>query len=244
VTDATQLRLDPLQLTEFYHDEFVKDQVAEFRALVGPLVPGARVVDLGGGIGHFASALARETGARVEVIDSDPESVRRCADQGVPATTGDAITTRAADGAEVATFNMILHHLVTPGFDATRALQVAALANLARPRGPRRVFVNEYIYEGLLVPSLSAAAIFRVTSSGLLSRLAAAVARVVPSLRANTFGVGVRFRDAADWRRMFDAAGWRVIGHVSDRRDKISFARRVALALNDIRQDSFLLERS
>ena len=98
MTPAAQVQLDASQLTEFYHDEFVRDQVAEFRALVGPLAPGARVVDLGGGIGHFASALARETGARVEVIDSDPESVRRCADQGVPATTGDAITTRAADG--------------------------------------------------------------------------------------------------------------------------------------------------
>lgn len=241
--ELSQVRLDPSQLNEFYHDGFVHDQVTEFRLLVGPLPKGARVVDLGGGVGHFAAALARDTGADVEVVDSDSESVRRCAEQGVPATLGDAITTRAADGADVATFNMILHHLVAPGFAATQALQTAALANLARVGGPKRVFVNEYIYEGFAARDLSAGAIFWITSSKLLSRLGAAVAQVVPSLRANTFGVGVRFRAAGDWHRLFARAGWRVVGQTTDRHDPISFARRIALGLRDVRQDSFLLER-
>ena len=43
---------------------------------------------------------------------------------------------------------------------------------------------------------------------------------------------------------MFAQAGWRVAGQTRDRHDRISLARRVALALRDIRQDSFLLERA
>ena len=62
--------------------------------------------------------------------------------------------------------------------------------------GIRAVFVNEYIYE-LYVGNVSGWLIFQVTKSRVLSWIGRVVSTVVPSLRAKTFGVSVRFRTHA-----------------------------------------------
>lgn len=205
---------------------------------------GARVVDFGGGAGHFAAALEQATGHRAEVVDSDPASVALARARRVSAVVGDALISRAADDPAGASFNLILHHLVRPDFARTEALQRGALANVAAGPAPPRVFVHEYRHQSYVAPEFAPAAIHAVTASGTLSRIAAAAARVMPSLTANTFAIGVRFRSNADWRRLFERAGWRVAAEARGVEERISLPRLLALALRSCRRDSFLLERA
>lgn len=135
-------------------------------------------------------------------------------------------------------FNLILHHLVSPGLTTTLTLQRRAL----EAWGCRAVslFVNDYIFHTYL-STLSGRVIYEITSSRLLSALASVVSRVVPSLRANTFGVGVRFRGRDEWVRIFESLGFKGAGFVRVAEETVSPARRL-LMIRSCRRDSFLLE--
>ena len=237
---VAQRRLDAAQTADFYHDRFVEDQVRDFAALLGPGAAGNGVVaDIGGGCGYFARALQAHSAWQVRVLDMDPVSVASCHQQGLQAEVGDALAPQHRGDEALAAFNLMLHHLVGADDRTTRALQVRALqAWLGRAE---RVFVNEYIYESYLLPRLSAWLIYAITASRTLSRLAKAVARWVPSLRANTFGVGVRFRTVDDWRALFGEAGWQVAASRRGAEERVSTARRL-LTIRSCRRDSFLLE--
>ena len=137
----------------------------------------------------------------------------------------------------MACFNLILHHLVGHGERETSSLQMRALD---RWKGNDvRLFVNEYIYDSY-VANASGALIYGITASSLLSSLAGFVARFLPSLRANTFGVGVRFRSEKEWRRMFEAQGWRVSNYKRGKEEHVSLPRRLLL-IKSCRRDSFVL---
>ena len=240
-----QRLLEAGRIAAFHHDEFVESQLVDFTELLGDDI-GAhhRVVDIGGGVGHFAAALAARMGCRTRVVDVDQDSVSRARARGLDAEVGDAVTTRAADGAHVATLNLILHHLVAPGFGTTARLQASALANFVRVGGPKWLFVNEYIYESFVADRVGAALIYGITASPTVSAAASTVARAVPSLQANTFGVGVRFRTAKEWLEMFRRTGWQVARSKRGPEEQISLPRRLAFGLRSIRRDSFLLERA
>ena len=64
------------QIEEFYHDVFVTTQVRDFVELIEETnLPIRKVVDIGGGCGFFADALAKKMGVDVQVVDMDPGSV-------------------------------------------------------------------------------------------------------------------------------------------------------------------------
>lgn len=227
------------QVREFYHDNFVADQVRDFLELVGPAPrANALVVDVGGGCGFFAHALEGRSTWHVRVLDTDPESVRTCNAHGVEARLSDALQPQLDGDEAVVCFNLILHHLVAGDAGRTRAMQLRALRAWAARA--ERLFVNEYIYESYIVPPLSARLIFAITSSSLLSMIGRTVAHYAPSLRANTFGVGVRFRGAAEWATLFYEAGFEVVAHRRGREEPVSTARRLLL-IRSCRRDSFLL---
>lgn len=234
--------LDAAQTADFYHDHFVADQVRDFLSLLGKGAEGIGVVaDIGGGCGYFARALQDHSVWKVRVLDMDTLSIETCRRQGLDAEKGDALkpTHRGDEG--LASFNLMLHHLVAADDGATRALQVQALRVWLQHVD--RVFVNEYIYESHLQPGISAWLIYRITASSLLSAVAKRVSRWVPSLRANTFGVGVRFRDADGWEALFAEAGWKLHSQRRGKEEHVSWARRLLL-IRSCRRDSFLLERS
>lgn len=236
-TLGSQQTLSPEQIEAFYHDQFVDDQIRDFEALrdAGELT---RVVDIGGGVGHFARSLAERTRIATRVIDMDPVSVQRCRTSGVEAMEGDAIAPEMMGDESVACFNLILHHLVGKDEKTTRALQVQALR--AWLGQVRYVFVNEYIYQSF-VSNMSGKLIYLITSSKTLSAIGKGVARVVPSLRANTFGIGVRFRAHEEWRTLFAEAGYKVTATRLGANETISLPLR-ALLIKHIRRDSFRLE--
>lgn len=233
-----QRTLSTKQVEAFHHDNFVEDQVRHFVEMLPAVAAGTQVLDLGGGCGFFARRLQQAAQCPVRVVDLDEASVRACKEVGIDAVLGNALDPALRGNEAVATFNLILHHLVADSEAETRALQVQALANL---RGRvERLFVNEYIYESF-VGHLSGRLIFQITKSRLLSSFGRLVATVVPAFRANTFGVGVRFRAHAEWRSLFEQAGYCV------RDARIGSPEIVALPLRTllirtIRRDSFLLE--
>jgi hypothetical protein len=236
-----QIVLKKAQVEQFYHDVFVTTQVRDFVDVVKQLPsPVVKVTDVGGGCGFFADALAQRQEFAVEVIDMDPASVESCRDKGVPAKIGDALNPEYTGTEDVVSFNLILHHLVAATDRETEALQKRALA--VWQGKARAIFINEYIYDSLVGRS-SARIIYQITSSKILSSIGQLVARFVPSLQANTFGTGVRFRSHTEWLALFKSLGFEVIGYCRGPEENISFARRMLL-IKSCRRDSYLLEAS
>lgn len=234
-----QKTLSTEQIKAFHHSGFVEDQVRDFMSLVGAASDDdAEVLDVGGGCGFFAQRLNALTGRKVRVMDTDPESVDACRRAGVEATIGDALQPQVRLAGGVITLNLILHHLVGRSERVTRGLQAQALGVWRNQA--RAIFVNEYIYESYF-GTLSGWMIFLITRNPLLSLIGRMVATIAPSLKANTFGVGVRFRAHREWLALFEAAGFAVKSTVVGADEPISAPRRLLL-IKHIRRDSFLLE--
>lgn len=235
-----QFSLDQARIANFYHDLFVRSQVEDFAAICAPLLDRAKILtDMGGGCGYFAGAVGRDLGLPVRVVDADPVSVSTALSAGLDSVKGDALEWVPKGDESAACFNLILHHLVGDGESETTRLQMRAIGRWDKCGIP--VFVNEYIYDSYL-GNASGALIYRITSSRLLSAIAGVISRVVPSLRANTFGVGVRFRSEAEWRQLFLDHGWTVVGYKRGDEEAVSLPRRVLL-IKSCRRDSFVLMR-
>src|SRR3546814_12838548 len=87
----TQTKLSAEQIAAFYHDEFVEDQVRDFRALIDGDRADTVIVDIGGGCGFFARRLRDVAGERTRVVALDSRSIEECARLGVEGQIGDAL---------------------------------------------------------------------------------------------------------------------------------------------------------
>lgn len=76
-----------------------------------------------------------------------------------------------------------------------------------------------------------------------MSAIGRVAAMMIPSFKANTFGVGVRFRANAEWTRLFEEAGYRVVGSAEGEAERVAPPLRLLLIQN-IRRNSFLLTAS
>ena len=189
---STQKTVSQDQITAFYHDQFVKNQVEDFIALSGFSVTPSldNSVDMGGGSGFFAKALQNRIHQKVRVLDSDSQSIDFCKQKGIDATYGDALKPTIVGDENIVCFNLILHHVVGRSEHETYKMQGHALA--VWHSTVHAVFVNEYIYESYVINNFSGWLIYQITSHSVLSGLGRFVAKLSPSLKANTFGVGVR----------------------------------------------------
>ena len=174
---------------------------------------------------------------KVRVLDTDEQSVAACHEQAIEAVCDDALAPQIRGDEEIVCFNLILHHLIADDERSTKQLQKKALNVWST--NARYVFVNEYVYDSF-IGNLSGRIIYEVTRSKLLSKIGALVSRFVPSLRANTFGIGVRFRSHTEWERLFQESGFKVVSRVKGQVEPLSLARRMLL-INEKRRDSFLL---
>ncbi len=237
-----QSRLSEVQVEAFFNTEFEEDQISHFESLLDgrKFDADSAIVDVGGGIGHFAKLLSEKRGANVRVLDIDEQSIKilndTCGNR-IEALVAGALDPPLFGDEKVVTINLVLHHLVGSSEKATRKLQEGALKVW---RGNTDyIFVNEYVYESF-VGNLSGRIIYLVTSSKLLSSIAAFVSGFLPSLKANTFGVGVRFRSNSEWIKLFERCGFEVVDTRLGEPEFISLPRRVLL-IDEIRRDSFLL---
>lgn len=236
-----QKTLSQDQIEAFYHDSFVEGQVCDFIKLLGKTIDptSGKVVDIGGGCGFFAKALQMVTAFKVRVLDTDIQSIALCKQAGVEAVCDNALNPTVVGDEKVICFNLILHHLVGKSEDETNNLQRRALS-VWHSNTPT-IFVNEYIYDSFFINDISGWLIYKITSNVFLSNLCCLIAKFLPSLKANTFGVGVRFRSHAEWTRIFESLGYEVVKTVIGKREGISLPRRLLLIKN-CRRDSFLLK--
>lgn len=235
-----QKKLNVDQISEFYHDGFVSQQVDHFSKLCkNKLQLNDIVVDVGGGCGFFAKVLMDQMDVIVRVVDADSTSVREAQELGVSAEIGDALCPEVRSDEKIVCFNLILHHLISDTDIGTAKLQMQAISSWHDTKSS--LFVNEYIYESLF-NDFSGWFIYQITKSNALSSIAKTIAYVFPTLRANTFGVGVRFRDRNNWHKLFHSAGYRVVDEIKGDEENVSIARRILL-IKSIRRDSYLLER-
>lgn len=233
-----QKALNADQLTAFYHDEFVREQVDHFIRIALPSVEkGKYVVDMGGGRGYFAGALKYELNIPTRVVDMDPASIRAAKKLGIEASVGDALLPNKKGDETVICFNLILHHLVAKSDAETLTLQTRAV-KAWRGKG-FKVFVNEYIYESW-VQNFSGWLIYQITKNKAISAIGNIVSKAAPSLNANTFGVGVRFRSNSEWKKIFGECGFAIAEELKGKTEIVSLPRRLLL-IKEIRRDSFLL---
>lgn len=131
-TEPTQRKLMSNQLKEFYSDIFTTSQIKDFVELTTPITFGDNkcIVDVGGGCGHFARAVHRETGFTVKVLDSDEisiQQVNKINNKNIIGIIGDALNPNDINNAKITCFNLILHHLVGASEKETLSLQKKAL---------------------------------------------------------------------------------------------------------------------
>jgi len=132
------------RIRHYYTDLFDEDARLTTRSPQGPLEfdrtqallasaisDGSRILDIGGGTGHHARALA-ERGCIVEMLDPVPAHVRTAASQGVRASVGDARSLDYPDDSfDAAILLGPLYHLDRAGRE--RALTEAV--RVTRPGG-------------------------------------------------------------------------------------------------------------
>lgn len=201
------------------------------------------VVDIGGGVGYFALSLNKLTGQKVRVIDSDKISIDRVTQLNnvrIEGVLGDALKPDIKGDEDIVCFNLILHHLIGSTETETRLLQKKALIAWSSTRA--KIFVNEYIYESFF-GNVSGRLIYEITSSKVLSAIGRVVGKIIPSLRANTFGVGVRFRAHREWLKLFEECGFCVSNVSIGEMEHTALVLRL-LFIRQVRRDSFLLVKS
>ncbi len=238
-----QVKLDENQIKAFYVDGFAQRQINHFVLLTRSVIleKDKKVVDVGGGCGYFAVGLHQAIGHPIRVIDSDPQSIAICSQYNllsVESELGDALNPRICGDEGVVCFNLILHHLIGNNEAETYFLQAKALQ--VWQGHSQYIYVNEYIYDSY-IGDLSGRLIYKVTKSPLLSAIGRIAGRFVPALRANTFGVGVRFRSHDEWLRLFEEWGFDVVGKVCSEPDRGNLFLRFLLLIRESRKDSFLL---
>ncbi len=229
------------QIENFYHDDFVKSQVEDFITLLGTSFSPSleRVVDIGGGCGFFVKALQNRLNLNVSVLDSDVKSIEKCKQEGIDAICQDALSPNIVGDEYIVCFNLILHHLVGASEQKTLNMQKHALS-IWHPT-VHAIFINEYIYESFIFSNVSGWLIYQITSNSVLSYLCKFVAKLIPSLKANTFGVGVRFRSHEEWCTVFTSLGFEIVETKLGKEEYVSLPRRLLLIKN-CRRDSFFLK--
>lgn len=240
---AEQKTLSPAQIVAFRSPMYVKEQAAQFAQLTSGirLNPAKAIVDVGGGCGYLAAQLQQDTGLPVRVLDMDQESLDTCRSMGVvEAVHGDALNPPIRGDEAVVCMNLILHHLIGTNEATTRVLQKKALSAW---RGKSDyVFVNEYVYDSFGGYDIPGRIIYGITGSKALSALVRVITipKFLRHLRANTLGLGVRFRSRRSWLRIFDECGYEVIGETPGWEERVPKPLR-AMLLKSNRKDSFLL---
>lgn len=240
---TSQKPLSQHQVAAFHVDAYAPGQAADFAFLTKSLSlnPHKSIVDVGGGCGHFADAVRRSTCLAADVVDLDENSLEICRRlyPDVGARKGDALAPTFSGKEGVACFNLILHHLVGANDRATMELQKRALTVWSE--NSDYVFVNEYDYDSY-IPGASGRLIFELTRSRLASAALACLGKFIPAFRANTFGVGVRFRSQGEWLEIFANCNLEAVSIVRGKPEFVSTLWRLLL-LRTIRRDSFLLRR-
>lgn len=95
-------------------------------------------------------------------------------------------------------------------------------------------FFEVPIYESFVINNFSGWLIYQITSNSALSVLGNFIAKFIPSLKANTFGVGVRFRSHKEWQRMFESLGFEIVNTKIGKEEYLDSTHKCNSFLNGI----------
>jgi SAM-dependent methyltransferase len=227
--------------------EGMAEQLQHFKSLLG-FNPRSvfSLLDVGGGTGFFASAIQTKFPyAEITILDLNEQSVMKGKQLGLNAIHGSILDPPAEVRGrkfDVVSFNLIFHHIIGGDESSTFDLQSRALTQvrgLLANQG--QMFVHEICYEGRLFPDLSARLIYEITASRCLSKVLRLVGRAIPALRANTAGIGVRFRPTRGWMALANRSGLEVVNACQGEPEGHSWLRRILLLIREVRRQSLLL---
>lgn len=245
----TQRVLPKSAIDEFDTPEGVAEQIQHFKNLLGidPSVVFS-ILDVGGGTGFFVSALKSEfRNVDATILDLDQASVTKSVRKGLNSIHGSIVApprdlmSRRFD---VISFNLVLHHIIAETDSSTVALQQQALRQarvLLKDGG--RIFVHEICFEGRFFADLSGLLIYRITSSHHLEKVLRFTGTIFSALKANTVGVGVRFRPLIGWEEIARSVGLEALNTCEGGPEGHSLLRKALLLIKEVRRRSLLLCR-
>jgi SAM-dependent methyltransferase len=166
-----------------------------------------RILDVGGGIGSMAAALADALPqATVDVIDLSPLARDNfIVHERTSLIVDDFLRWEPEIRYDVVIFRTVLHHIVGPTESETRASQHRAIekaSGITAPGG--KLFVVENFYDPIATEDFTGRMIYYLTRSK-------AVAWIARRLGANTAGEGVRFRSFRSWSTLFASHGYEIL---------------------------------
>jgi SAM-dependent methyltransferase len=236
-----------LSIEQLKHFDLEFRDWTEYRTLLDELLSKPRqstLLDIGGGNGQFLDHVLEEFPNCEGILldNSDYMLSRNKTHARKRLTRGSALEVHkvvSPGSCDLITVNVLLHHLVGSTYSAATAATIAALNNASRVLTANgRIVVYEQVYDGLVPWLEPGVMIFKLTS--LRAPLLTPMLR---RLGANTAGVGVAFRSARAWTRVFKAAGLRVIEHRAVHQDSPPVVRRAALLLRSVGTQLFVLAR-
>ena len=139
-----QTTLSKKQL-EYYYEDFGDDtQTEHFIRLIPQkyLLSTNVIVDIGGGVGYFASSIRSRIELKVRILDIDSVAIDQCRNKGLTAIFCDALNPSIQGDEDVVCFNLVLHHLVGEDERSTLNMQKQAL-NVWKNHA-KLIFINEY----------------------------------------------------------------------------------------------------
>ena len=163
-------------------------------------------LDVGGGIGSFASFIADITDMSVDVIDPSSLAWSNFIDnKKVNLIRDDFMNFSSNRQYDIISINLVLHHVIDPAGhqDRTLLLQSAFLSkakSLLAKNG--LLIIQENFYNGYFNTDIPGQLVNILTGSQLLSKI------LKPF--ANTAGEGVRFRSISKWIKILEACGFNV----------------------------------
>lgn len=198
-----------------------------------------RFLDVGGGNGRFADrVLDAYPDAHCVVLDNADQLLSKNTPHPRKslqlASAADLTRLLSGERFDLIFFNLVLHHMVTKQYSATRMLQARILgqgASLLAPGGV--ISITEDIYEGIASQALPGWLIYQLTSSRLLASLTA-------RLGANTAGVGVCFLSPKQITSDAASAGLKLLRYRPGPLKRVPNLQRAALLVRSTHHGHFL----
>lgn len=166
-----------------------------------------RGLDVGGGIGKFASIITENVdGCSIVVVDnSDLVCDSFVVNDNVTLVESDWFEYKSEYKFDFIIFKTVLHHFVETSEIKTRNAQVLGLlkaAELLKDDGI--LIVEENFYESAFrLGDLAGRLIYEITKLTLIEK-------ITRKLGANTAGEGVRFRSMLAWEKIFQESGFKI----------------------------------